>query len=172
MKKRVYILPILLLFSLLCQAQTSTPTQAFYLEIDARPYDGDYTGYAVLLHTDSTIEIRIYGQKGMAYQPPFYKTAYFGKYSMRNDSCYISYLTGYTERKDKYRKQTIKYNIPTDAVFLKLNAVFYIRNGSIYSPGFLFPPLPKAPIIKVKILETIFQQWNKTVTGRTPELFR
>jgi hypothetical protein len=158
MAKRICILSAFLIIFFLSNAQQDLPKEQFCKQFNNCGFDGNNISYIVKLYYDSTIEIQRYAEQCIILNGLFSKTTYFGKYSKSNDTCIISYLAFYAETRDRYTKDILKPGMPMNMMFLKSPTVFFVRNGTISSPYFLFPDLPKASITDVYSIESSFRE--------------
>ena len=169
MTSKKFIYSLLFVVGFLFATEKSSGQQVYYKEFDARPTDGDYRAYVIKLFADSTIQIENYSMEGMRYEPAFYKTTYTGKYSQKNDTCIILYLRAYSQFKQKNRETKFgKDKNDLNLNFLKTNHTFFVQNGIIFSPTWLFPPLPKANEIEANSLELTFQNWDNPKVQNNP----
>jgi hypothetical protein len=155
------IISLLLLTATVGRTQLGAPVKQFYKEIDARGYDGDYNAHVVSLYPDSIIEIKHYHKPPAMYGQSFCKTTYIGKYSAKNDSFFISSISGYTQVKSDDGKKIASYSVSMNTITKGKNCVFFLRNGKISTPDFLFPELPEtipAADLLIKGLEESFQK--------------
>ena len=161
MTKRLYILSCFAIVFFNSNSQEKKQQEQFYRQFDNCRFDGNsINDYVVKLFNDSTIEIQIYFRTCIN-NHVFYKTTYHGRFVKKNDTCTVSYLAGYTEKKDRYRADVVKSDIKPEMMFLNFPFNFFVRNGFISATNLLFSDLPSASISEVKAMEIAFYQWNR-----------